>query len=282
MHERNARFVSNEDEAPVASVSREEDDVDAARTPRRRHDKPLGHPLKRRAAHRLRKSFAVGVLFSFPVAICEIVGVEPQRSHSRFGGEVEQRLKFKPGGESRLRLQCRYREPIALSPGFRLGIGGCDRRAETNSGKELWQIPTPTRQERAYAGQPIGSRHPARQRGPEDIARPRLQQCRIRERGKILGKVRMRGGHGRGSTTGQKQGTLAIASLQFPPERAVLEGGEERVQLRQRRALRRLQLLHRGDLLNDLKRIGNATRPKGIPERVDLTTDFAVKHGPRF
>jgi len=50
MHERNARFVSNEDEAPVASVSREEDDVDAARTPRRRHDKPLGHPLKRRAA----------------------------------------------------------------------------------------------------------------------------------------------------------------------------------------------------------------------------------------
>ena len=34
---------------------------------------------------------------------------------------------------------------------------------------------------------------------------------------------------------------------QFPSEGAVLEGGEEGVQLRQRRALRRLQRLHRRD-----------------------------------
>jgi|GEM_PF-4160713 len=35
--------------------------------------------------------------------------------------------------------------------------------------------------------------------------------------------------------------------LKFSPEGAVLEGGEERVQLRQRRAVCRLQLLHRRD-----------------------------------
>ena len=38
-----------------------------------------------------------------------------------------------------------------------------------------------------------------------------------------------------------------IATLEFPSKGAVLERGEERVQLRQRRALRRLQLLHRAN-----------------------------------
>ena len=36
-----------------------------------------------------------------------------------------------------------------------------------------------------------------------------------------------------------------VHGLKLPSKRAVLERGEERVQLRQRRALRRLQLLHR-------------------------------------
>jgi hypothetical protein len=42
-----------------------------------------------------------------------------------------------------------------------------------------------------------------------------------------------------------------IATLEFPTERAVLERGEERVQLRQRRALRRLQLLHRSNSMGE-------------------------------
>jgi hypothetical protein len=34
-----------------------------------------------------------------------------------------------------------------------------------------------------------------------------------------------------------------------------------------------------GDLLDDLKRIGNPAGPEGIPNAVNLTTDFAGEHG---
>jgi hypothetical protein len=34
-----------------------------------------------------------------------------------------------------------------------------------------------------------------------------------------------------------------------------------------------------GDLLDDFERIGNATSPEGIPERVNFAADFAVEHG---
>ncbi len=33
-----------------------------------------------------------------------------------------------------------------------------------------------------------------------------------------------------------------------------------------------------GDLLNHLERIGNATRPKGIPDRVDFGAKFPRQH----
>ena len=36
-----------------------------------------------------------------------------------------------------------------------------------------------------------------------------------------------------------------------------------------------------GDLLDDLERIGDAARPEGIPEGVDLTADFAGEHRAR-
>ena len=39
---------------------------------------------------------------------------------------------------------------------------------------------------------------------------------------------------------------------EFPPEGAVLEGGEERVQLGQRGAVRGLQLLHGGDAAGEV------------------------------
>ena len=37
-----------------------------------------------------------------------------------------------------------------------------------------------------------------------------------------------------------------------------------------------------GDLLDDFERIGNASRPKGIPDCIDLTTNFPGEHAPTF
>jgi hypothetical protein len=33
-----------------------------------------------------------------------------------------------------------------------------------------------------------------------------------------------------------------------------------------------------GDLLNDFERVGDATRPEGVPDLIDLTANFASKH----
>ncbi len=53
-------------------------------------------------------------------------------------------------------------------------------------------------------------------------------------------------------------------SSEFPAEGAVLEGGEERVQLRQRRALRRLQAFHRGHAAGEFALSGDGRKVSWI------------------
>jgi hypothetical protein len=61
----------------------------------------------------------------------------------------------------------------------------------------------------------------------------------------------------------------APPELQLPAEGAVLEGGEERVQLRQGRALRRLQLLRRsysaGEFVLQLDGGTGTSKPSNLP-----------------